>query len=172
MPVRKGIGLMMVSFFVSASALGISVYSAVNNGSEPNIVAVWEDISGSGENFYLIISNNQINNSDYCSLADGNTSIILTKSGCYRFTLKFTLGSLTSTDAYEFVALKNGVTHEGLFYIDTPEYTFLSVNIILFVLSDGDDAIKFRWYTHDYDTFAISNNPAFNQIVLEFVEEI
>lgn len=80
---RKGVGLFMVAIIASAAAAGIGVYSIVNNSSDSKIVAIWDDVSGSGDDFFLNISDNQINNRDYCYLADGNTRVILTKIGWY-----------------------------------------------------------------------------------------
>lgn len=74
------------------------------------------------------------------------------------FTLKFTLGRLSSTDAYEFGGLRNGSLLEGLYFISAPDSIFWSVNVICYVLSDGDDVIKFRWYSHNLDVFEISIN--------------
>jgi hypothetical protein len=86
--------------------------------------------------------------------------------------LKFVLGSLASTDVYEFGALKNDASYEGLSFISGPDSIFWSINVVYYVLSDGDDVIKFRWYSHDYDIFNIESNQLYNQVILEFVEEI
>ncbi|MHA1110798.1 MAG: hypothetical protein ACTSRE_06820 [Promethearchaeota archaeon] len=168
---RKGIGLLLVSVFASASALGIGVYSVVNDSSDSGIVAIWENVSGNGDNFYLIIGDNQFNNSEYFSITDGNTSITLTQIGWYRFTIRLVWYSLVPTDSYYLVLEKNGGLEDALIYVDNPQSSYWTVCAISFVYSDGDDAFKFRCYSSS-DSFGIASNQNFNEVVLEYVEEI
>ncbi len=166
---RKRNVLPVVALLIGASGLAFGMYSVLFPSPDTSIVAIWENVSGSGDDFYLNISENQLTHTEYSSLADANTSINLLQTGWYKFNLKFILGGLLPTDSYEFTALKNGALLEGLYYIPGPQSTFWTVNVVLYVLSDGDDVINFRWYSHDYDTFSVAINQAFNQIVLEYV---
>ncbi len=172
---RKGIGLFMVAIIVSVVAAGIGVYSIMNqnqqNSLNNNLLAVWEDISGVGGNFYLEFSNNQLNTTEFYTMSEGNTSITLTQSGWYKFSFNILISGLVSPETYQLVAEKNGGVYEALLYLVDPPAPYWTVVANCYLLSDGNDIFKFRCFS-SFDTFTVNPNQNYNQVSLEYVEEI
>ncbi len=175
MAVRKRNVFPIIAVLVGASGLGMGVYSVMNqnqqNALNNNLLAVWEDVHGSGGNFYLDFSNNQINTTEFYSMSDGNTSITLTQSGWYKFSFNILISGLVTPETYQLVAEKNAGVYEALLYLVDPPAPYWTVVANCYVLSDGDDIFKFRCFS-GFDTFTINPNQNYNQVSLEYVEEL
>ena len=172
---RKRNVIPIIAVLIGASGLGMGVYSIMNqnqqNSLNNNLLAVWEEIYGGGSNFYIEFSDNQINTTEFFSMSDGNTSITLTQSGWYKFSFNIIFIGLITPETYQLVAEKNGGTYEALQYVVDPPAAYCSVIAKCYVLSDGDDVFKFRCFS-SFDSFGVDGNQNYNQVSLEFIEEL
>ncbi len=172
---RKIIGMLIAALVIGVTGFGIGTYSIFKiiqlKGTDSNLVAVWEDLSGSGTNFNIVLNNNQVNNSEYFSMADGNTSVILTQPGWYKFTISICWTSLDSEEIYHLQVLKNGIVFKNLEYLENVTNFYNTINNFVYVFSDGDDIINIRCFSGSGHS-SISDLQAYNQITLEYVEEL
>ena len=171
---RKRNGLVLVALIIGASGLGIGTYSFIkltqHDNSDNNLLALWETITGTGTSFFLNFSDNQVNQSEFFSMTDGNTSIALTNIGWYKFTLTLVLIDLSPIDYYQIAVVKNTVVQEFIFYIDDPQSLFWMVQTTYYMFSDGDDIFKF--WCMAFDSFSVTLTQSYNHASLEYVEDI
>jgi hypothetical protein len=173
-------GAFIVLAILALGGLGLSGYMFINDrffgGDEPlpdndQIIAVWNKLteSGSNSNFYLNLSENQLNQSEYFILT-GGTNLTLNHPGWYRITIRTIWSSLSSATNYVFNVEKNGATSDSLVYLSAPQETYYTINLFDYVYSDGNDYFQFNCYNGAADAFSIASNQNYNQFILEFIE--
>jgi hypothetical protein len=164
----KGSALAIIAFIIGAGGLGIGIYTIFF--SPPGVVAIWDSLYGGGDNFDIAARDIQITHNKYFSISTDNTTITLTKSGWYEFTIRTTFYSLSAADRYTLELQKNGVSEAFFVYLNYPASTYWEISSSVFVQSDGDDEFVFNCESSGSDTFFISANQDYNQLILEFVE--
>ena len=170
---NKGSALSIIAFIIGAGGLGIGIFTMITSESEePNVVALWETITRSGptDDFILSFSSIQLNHSNYFSMSNGNTTITLTRSGWYKFTIRTMLIGLTTTDDYYFNIEKNGAFSNALLYTSNPPTISRCITAVAYVESDGNDEFIFRCFDIGADPFGVTPTQKYNQLALEFVE--
>ena len=184
----SNIGAVIFLAILALGGLGLSGYMFINDqflgGDEHThdliphehegyeLVAVWEQISGSGNDFYLNVSYNQLPQNEFCGLTDGNTTFNLTQKGWYRFAIQTTWNSLLATEDYSLAVEKNEIETAKIMYLFDPPEIYWSMNLVHYVYSDGDDLFRFFCQSFNFDSFGISPSIKDNQIVLEYIEDI
>jgi hypothetical protein len=189
----KSYALIIISLIIGTLGAGMGIYSALNfaviegpqgdpgedgldgldgvNGTINNVVGVWESIEGGPFfEFELNFSDNRVTESGYFTLDQG-VNLTLTKTGWYRFNIKFRWIDLSSTYTYMFYIMKNSGVEHNLVYLDKPIDTYEVVDTYAYVYSDGDD--YFRFFCADLaatDSTYVDSGQSFNQFVLEYVK--
>jgi hypothetical protein len=169
--------LAIIALLLGASGLGLGVYSIIHFqiaidgiiGSE-NIVAVWETIGGSGTTFNLTLGDIQVNNSEYFTLADGNSTIHLLQHGWYRFNIRVLWSGLSGAFVYVLEMYKNGANIGILESIGNPSTTSHRISAFIYVCSNGTDYFSIRSNSGDsHNIYTIDQD--YNQVSLEYVGE-
>ncbi len=149
---------------------GTDGIDGVNGTDCNNLVAVWESLTGTGTNFLITLDDIKINQSDFFSLIASNTSVILTRVGWYRFSIRALWSGLSSSSWYRLQIEKNGGSWETIHYVQDPQATNYYIDTFTYVLSDGDDQFRFRCDTSG-PGFQILSGQVYNQMILEYVGE-
>ncbi len=173
-------GAFVILTILALGGLGLSGYMFVRDqffgGTEDSLegyqlIAVWEKLTefGTNDDFYLNLSENQLTQSDYFTLTSG-TNLTLNHPGWYRISIRTIWSSLAGTNNYVFNLEKNGATSASLIYLSAPSDTYYTINLVVYVHSDGNDYFHFNSYSTAADAFSIASNQNYNQFVLEFIE--
>ena len=140
------------------------------DGTIDNLVAVWENVTGSGTSFKLTLGDIQVNNSEFFHMTDSNTTVHLDQEGWYRFTLRFAWNSLElSLHAYYLQVYKNLSPTMDLVRVENPYTAFYCYYGTVLVHSNGmSDFYHFLCSTTS-DSFSVYTEQSWNQVVLEYV---
>ncbi len=190
----KGIvALSVISLLIGVSGLGIGIYSMLNfqvlqgpqgppgddgedgldgldglNGTLDNLVAMWDQVSGSGTVFNLTLSNIQFNRSEYFNYS--STLVHLLKAGWYRISLRCLLNNIIPGNSYFCELYKNAALLERFWYVNTPSsVNYHPISAVIYVFSDGDDYFSIRMASGV--TFGVIPDEDFNQLTVEYISE-
>ena len=178
----KGSALSIIALIIGVIGIGAGGYAIYQNftiegpqgppGEDGNdsteIVAIWEDLTGSGSTtFNITFSNLQEIRSSYFSMGENNESIILTRSGWYKMNIRFVLEGLTIGQTYNIASWKNGLWEEIIDATDPASDTEYHVDSFVFVYSDGDDEFGISCLISASCNIGVA--PAYNQASLEYL---
>lgn len=175
----KKIGAFVILSILALGGLGLSGYMFIEDlllGKHPQVhdyegyqmVAVWEELHGTGSAFNLSLDDMTLNYTEFFSLTDDNVSLTLEQRGWYKFTFITTWTSLDSLNTYYFRVHKNEniIGYAGTF--TNPQETIRSLNLVYYVYSVGNDTFRFHCHSSGADVFSVATNQDFNQVVLEY----
>jgi hypothetical protein len=167
-------GAIVILAILALGGLGLSGYLFIDDlflgGDESNkLVAVWEELTGTGDDFNITFNDNQITANNYATLSNANTSISLNEVGWYKLTITTVWISLDSGNFYFMKIIKNGIPTDNPAYSGYPQESTLAISVVYFVFSDGDDIYTLNCQSNAGDSFSISANQVYNQMTLEFV---
>ena len=185
----KSNALIIITLIIGTSGLGMSAFTMIKyeviqgpqgipgepgldglNGSSYTPIAFWQAVNGSGSFFYLDFYSIQLNKSEFFTLTEGNTAITLIKMGWYKFSIRFLLSDLSSTDDYSIHIIKNMRVAEMVGLLAHPQSSYWLISTSILVHSDGDDAFKFNCWSTGSDFFEIAITTG-NQFIIEYVTE-
>ena len=195
---KSYIALVIISLVIGASGLGIGAFSLIRvqsvegtqgppgddgtdgldgtdgsdgaNGTINDLIGIWEGLSGSGANFNCSLDSNQLSETGFFSLSEGDTALQLNTAGWYRFSISCVWQDLLNTDVYIFQILKNDGLLEKPDYVVFPEEPEYSVRTFAYVYSDGVDIFKLNCKSYG-DSFQVDNDLSSSEFILEYVKE-
>ncbi len=137
-----------------------------------NVVAVWDSLSslgGPAASYYIAFSDMRVNNTTYLPLNQTNSTIVLTRSGWYRLTIRCLLRSLTDGAIYWLSVQQNGSDYEIL---ERLEYSgsdgYHGINAVVYIPSTG--TTEYRLSCFGGATFEIyTGSQNYNQLAIEYV---
>ncbi len=149
------VALSMISLLIGASGLGIGLYTYKNfstvqgpqgppgddgtdgiDGTLDNLVAVWDQLSGSGTDFNFTLLGITFNRSEYFELTDTYRKITLIEEGWYRFSLKCFFTNINPGNNYSCSLYRNDERIERFWFSETPTGTnYHMCNAIIYTYS-------------------------------------
>ena len=169
----SGTALGIIGIIIAAGAIGFAFFvwngtnsdlddltdqlnnleSDFNNLTQTIVVGIWDALDdnedyapyNSQHDWLFEFGDNNLSNTDYISVSNGDTRITLLQSGWYRIQLSVYLDSINANDIYEISLLKDGAIEWDLFRLDTSftiESSYHYVDSSAFVYSDGTNYIE------------------------------
>lgn len=174
-------GAVVILGILAVAGLGLSGYMFINDqflgenehtheGNE--LLAIWEFFGGNGADYYIYFQDNQLPQSEYFNMTDSNTTLNLNYRGWYRLTIRTAWTGLSVADNYYFLLTRNGLSYVNIYNLNGPTDTTEMIDQTVYVHSDGDDAFRFHCYSAGVDVFSLASNQYYNQMTLEYVEDV
>ncbi|KKL60373.1 hypothetical protein LCGC14_2205940 [marine sediment metagenome] len=142
------------------------------------VIGIWDDLDRNQDyaphnlpNDWLFeFGDNKLNNTDYISVSNTNTRIILLQPGWYRIHISVLLGGISPSNNYWVRLFKDGAIESHLDFYSTSSTSDSSWHYIdssAFVYSDGTNYIEINAFSSD--DFSPSTNDDYNRFMIEYV---
>ena len=186
----KGIiALSIISLFFGGSGVGIGLYTYLNfkdvqgpqgppgengedgiDGTLDNLVAVWDQLTGSGTDFNLTLLAITVNRSEYFELTETFTKITLIEEGWYRFSLKCLFTNINPGNNYSCSLYRNDEKIERFWFSQTLTGTsYHMCSGIVYVYSFPYEYFNIRATGGAF--FSILGQAEYNQLAVEYIGE-
>ena len=153
--------------------------SDFNNSIMTMAVGIWDlldknmDYSphDTSTDWLIEFQNNNLTNSEYISVSNGNTRITLLRSGWYRIHLSIVFTNFFGSSFYITSLLKDGVVDENFDAISTSTYTppVHCIDSSVFVYSDGTNFIEVNQVGTAVGGLIIFGTEEYSQFIVEYV---
>ncbi len=175
------LGLIGIILGAGGIAFGYFIWRGQNNNlTQPKLVGVWDGLADNQDytpynalnNWLLEFGDNKLNNTDYISVSNTYTRIVLLKSGWYRIHLSMVLMSISPSSIYTIKLLKDGIIEFFFNYyeiIGVIDSQYHSVDSSGFVYSNGTNYIEINGESLLGDNFFVHSIDYYNQLTIEFV---